>query len=81
MDDMVVQKITRLSKYFSYVPSSINCVRHDGSFFSMLWPDIIQLGRVTSDVITGMSVTQSVRGWALNEYSTFLYRVGGLGIK
>ena len=25
--------------------------------FFMLWPDIIQFGRVTSDVITGMSVT------------------------
>ena len=24
----------------------------------MLWPDIIQFGRITSDVITGMSVTQ-----------------------
>ena len=23
----------------------------------MLWPDIIQFGRITSDVITGMSVT------------------------
>ena len=30
-------------------------------FFDVIWPDIIQLGRVTLDVITGMSVTQSVR--------------------
>ena len=26
----------------------------------MLWPDIIQFGRITSDVDMGMSVTQSV---------------------
>ena len=25
--------------------------------FLVLWPDIIQLGRVTSDVVRGMSVT------------------------
>ena len=31
-----------------------------GSFL-MLWPDIIHFGRITSDVITGMSVTQSNR--------------------
>ena len=29
--------------------------------------DIIQLGSVTSDVVTGMSVTQSVSGWAHSE--------------
>ena len=27
-------------------------------------PNIIQFGRVTSDVVWGTSVTQSVRGWA-----------------
>ena len=27
-------------------------------FFLMLWPDIIQFGRITSDVAMGMSVTQ-----------------------
>ena len=32
--------------------------------FLMLWSDIIQFGRITSDIIMGMSVTQSVRGWA-----------------
>ena len=32
--------------------------------FLMLWPDITWVGRVTLDVITGMIVTQSVRGWA-----------------
>ena len=32
--------------------------------FLMLWPDIPPFGRITSDVVTGMSVTQSVRGWA-----------------
>ena len=37
----------------------------DGSFFSMCWPDIIQFGRGTSDVIIWLSVTQSVRGWVL----------------
>ena len=26
----------------------------------MLWPDITQFGRITSDVVRGMSVTQSV---------------------
>ena len=39
----------------------MNCVTHDGSFFLMFWPDIIQFGRITSDVVMGMSVTQSVR--------------------
>ena len=34
--------------------------------FLMLWPDISRMGRVTSDVVRGMSVTQSVRGWAHN---------------
>ena len=28
-----------------------------GRFFLMLWPDIIQFGRITSDATTGMSVT------------------------
>ena len=40
-----------------------NELRRDGRrwvVFLMLWPDIIQLGRVTSDVVRGMSVTQSV---------------------
>ena len=30
-----------------------------GRFFLMLWPDIIQFGRITSDVVRGMSVTDS----------------------
>ena len=31
-----------------------------GRFFFMLWPDIIRVGRITSDVIRGMSVTQFI---------------------
>ena len=31
-------------------------LRMMGRFFDV-WPDIIQFGRITSDVITGMSVT------------------------
>ena len=47
-------------------------MRDDGSFCLMLWPDI---SRVTSDVINGMSVTQSGRGWAHS------YHWGGRGRK
>ena len=32
-----------------------------GRFFLMFSPKIIQFGRITSNVITGMSVTQSVK--------------------
>ena len=31
-----------------------------GRFFLMLWPDISRMGRITSDVIRGMSVTQFI---------------------
>ena len=35
--------------------------KHDWSFlFFMLWPDTIRLGRVTSDVVRGISVTQFI---------------------
>ena len=37
--------------------SRLKYVTRDGSFFLMLLPDISQIGRVTSDVINGMSVT------------------------
>ena len=39
-----------------YVPRTRYCVTL-WVVFLMLWPDIIQFGRVTSDVIIGMSVT------------------------
>ena len=29
--------------------------------FFLLWPDIIQFGRATSDVVRGMSVTQFIK--------------------
>ena len=41
----------------------------------MLWPDIIQFGRVTSGLVRGMGVTQSVRGWA-HSYKTFIDELG-----
>ena len=37
-----------------------NILRYDGSFSFMLRSALPRLGRVTSDVITGMSITQSV---------------------
>ena len=42
----------------SCVPIPMNCVTHYGSYFSMLWPAIIQIGHVTMGVIRGMGVTQ-----------------------
>ena len=42
-------------------PNTGRCVprtRYCGTMgFFMLWPDIIQFGRITSDVVRGMSVT------------------------
>ena len=35
-----------------------------GRLFLMLWPDIIEFGRIKLDIVTGMSVTHSVRGLA-----------------
>ena len=43
------------------MPSPINCVTHDGSFFFMLRPDISRVGGIALDVVRGMRVTQSVR--------------------
>jgi len=39
-----------------YVPSPMNCVTM-GRFFFILWAHIIQFGRITSDIINGMSAT------------------------
>ena len=45
-----------------YVPRARYCETMGP--FLMLWRDISRMGHITYDVITGMSVTQSVRGWA-----------------
>ena len=37
-----------------------NCITVDGPFFLMLWPYIGGMGRITSDVVRGMSVTQFI---------------------
>ena len=44
---------TNLERIVSYVPSRLKYV-----FFLMLWPDITQFGRATSDFARDMSVTQ-----------------------
>ena len=51
--------ITPLSRGI-YVPRTWYCVTRDGSFFT-LWPDIGRAGRVTSDPVRCLGVTQSVR--------------------
>ena len=53
----------------SYVPRTRYCETM-GRFFLMLWPDIIQFGRITSDVITGMSVRGLNWGWARSDTNT-----------
>ena len=35
-------------------------MRDDGSFLLMFWPDISRVCRVTSDVVSGMSVTKFI---------------------
>ena len=44
------------------IPGHTRYCKTMGRFFLMLWLDIIQFSRITSDVITGMSVTFKVLG-------------------
>ena len=59
-----------VSLYFSLAMCPGPGIARRWVVFLMLWPDIRRVGRITSDVITGMCVTQGVRGWPHSYFSS-----------
>ena len=51
----------------SYVPRTLGIALRTMGRFLMLWPDI-QFGRITSDVVRGMSVTQWAHSYLNAKY-------------
>ena len=60
---MAMRKTTELNNTGNYLPGPMSCAMI--SLFFMLWPAIVLVGRVASDVASRTGATQFVRIWQI----------------